>query len=37
MGTETDILGQHPTLLAPDGAPVRARRLLQKLIKAETA
>jgi hypothetical protein len=36
MGT-TDIDSLHPIMLATDGGPVRARRVLMHLIMAESA
>ena len=35
MGEETDLFAHHPVVLSSDAAAVRARRILQKLIREE--
>ena len=35
MGDETDLFAHHPVILSSDAAAVRARRILQKLIREE--
>lgn len=37
MGDETDLFAHHPVILSSDAAAVRARRILQKLIRQEQA
>lgn len=37
MGEETDLFAHHPVILSSDAAAVRARRILQKLIREEQA
>jgi phenylpropionate dioxygenase-like ring-hydroxylating dioxygenase large terminal subunit len=37
MGDETDLFAHHPVVLSSDAAAVRARRILQKLIREEQA
>jgi phenylpropionate dioxygenase-like ring-hydroxylating dioxygenase large terminal subunit len=37
MGEETDLFAHHPVVLSSDAAAVRARRIVQKLIREERA
>lgn len=37
MGNETDLFAHHPVILSSDAAAVRARRVLQKLIREEAS